>query len=130
VRSTRAQYDLAYALFLFCGLATLLGILMEAIPKDEGTSALLGFFVAIPLVGGSVVALVVGITLSIRLPKRWPLVTLAGSSVMCVLGLLVGSHSATYYYTICIAYSTGVIALSGVWFLFLRRREGVSTSNF
>jgi hypothetical protein len=123
VSSTRAQYDLAYALFLFCGLAALLGILMEAIPKDEGTSALLGFFVAIPLAGGALVALLVGITLSIRLPKRWPLVTLAGSSVMFVIGLLIGSRSAGYYYAICIVYGTVVIALSGVWFFVLRRRE-------
>ena len=117
-----AKYDLAYTLFLFCGMAALVGILMEAIPKEEGNSALLGFFVAIPLVGGALAAWVVGIALCLRLPKRWPLVTLAVLSVLFVLGLLIGSHSATYYYAICIAYGLGTAGLCGLWFLTLRQR--------
>lgn len=93
------------------------------------TSALLGFFVALPLVGGSLGALAVGITLLIRLPKRWPLMVLGVASVLFALGLVIGPEAPTYYYAICIAYGTGVIAVSGVWFLFLRQKERGSTSN-
>ena len=98
-------------------------------PKDEGTAALLGFFVAIPPVGASFVALIGGFALCIRLPKRWPLVTLSGMSVLFVLGLLIGSSSAAFYYAISIVYGVGALALSGMWFLILRGREGGSASN-
>lgn len=129
MKGRRAQYDLAYGCFLVCGLTALLGSLMEAIPKDEGTAALLGFFVAIPLVLASFAALVVGVGLCIRLPNRWPLVILSGMSVLFVAALLTGYGSTPFYYATAIVYGVAVVTISGVWFLILRRRGGRTSAT-
>ena len=118
MKGQRADYDRAYGCFLFCGLAALLGSLMEEIPKDEGTAALLGFFVAIPLVVASFAALVCGIVLSMKLPKHWSLVLLPGMSILFVAALFTGYGSTA----ISIVYGAGVVTVSGVWFLILRKR--------
>jgi hypothetical protein len=119
----RGEYDLAYGCFLICGLAALLASLMEAVPKDAGTAALLGFFVAIPLVLVSFGALVVGIVQCIRLPNRRRLVILCGMSVLFVVALVTGHGSTAFYYVISITYGLAVAWISGAWFLILRRRE-------
>ena len=129
MKGRRVEYDLAYGLFLFCGLAALLGALMEAIPKDEGTAALLGFFVAIPLVIASFAALVGGIVLCMRLPKQWPLVILSGMSALFVAGLFIVNGSSAFYYAISIVYGAGVVAISGLSLLILRRRGGSNARN-
>lgn len=118
MKGRRAEYDRAYGCFLFCGLAALVGSLMEVIPKDEGAAALLGFFVAIPLVVASFVALVGGIVLGMKLPKHWSLVLLPGMSILFVAALLTGYGSTA----ISIVYGAGVVSVSGVWFLILRKR--------
>jgi hypothetical protein len=123
----RGEYDLAYGCFLGCGLAALLGSLMEAVPKDAGTAALLGFLVAIPLVLVSFAAMVVGTVQCIRLPNRRRLVILSGMSVLFVVALVTGHGSEGFYYAICITYGLAVVWISGAWFLILRRR-GVAAS--
>lgn len=123
----RGEYDLAYGCFLVCGLTALLGSLMEAVPKDEGTAALLGFLVAIPLVFASFAALIVGTVQCIRLPNRRRLVILSGISVLFVVALFTGDGSKGFYYAISIIYGLAVVGVSGAWFLILRRR-GVAES--
>ena len=118
MKGRRVEYDWTYGCFLFCGVAALLGSIMEALPKDEGTAALLGFFVAIPLAVASFVALVAGIVLCMQLPMHWQLVVLAGMSVLFVGALLTGYGSTS----IAIVYGAAVVAISGVWFLILRER--------
>ena len=119
----RGEYDLAYGCFLGCGLAALLGSLMEAVPKDAGTAALLGFLVAIPLVFASLAALVFGVVQCIRLPNRGRLVVLSAMSVVFVVALVAGQGSKGFYYAISITYGLAVVWISGAWFLILRRRE-------
>ena len=126
VKRGRVEYDCAYGCFLFCGLAALSGSLMEAIPKDEGTTVLLGYFVAIPLVLASFVALLSGIVLCLRLWKHWPLVILSAMSVLFVAALFIGHGSATFYYAVSITYSAGVVAICARWFLILRTK-GIPT---
>jgi hypothetical protein len=118
VKGERVKYDWAYGSFLLCGLAALLGGFMEVIPKDAGTIVLLGYFVAIPLALVSFIALIVGIVLWMRLPKHWALSGLSTISTLFVATLLAGHGSVV----ISIVYGVGVVAISGLWFLILRRR--------
>jgi len=113
------RFDLAYGCFLFSGLAALLVSLMGQIPMDDVTAAGLGFFVVIPLVGAWFIALVIGIVLSIRPPRHWALVILAVMSALFVSGLFIGVGQTE----ISIVYGVGVVAISGCWFLIIRKRE-------
>ena len=118
MKGRRSKYDRAYGCFLICGLAALLGSIMEVVPKDEGTAALLGFFVAIPLALASFAALAVGIVMCTQLPMHWSRVVLSGMSVLFVAALFTGYGSIA----IAIVYGAGVVAICGVWFLSLRER--------
>jgi hypothetical protein len=126
VRRGRGEYDSAYGCFLFCGLAALLGSLMEAIPKDEGTTVLLGFFVAIPLAFASFLAFVGGIVFCLRLWKHWPLVLLSGMSALFVTALFTGYGSTAFYYAASVIYGAGVVVICGTWFVIYRRRWSAS----
>ena len=123
VKGKRFECDLAYGCFLFCGLTALIICVMGAIPKDEGTAALLGFFVAIPLVIASIAAMVVGIILCVRLWKKWPLVILSGMSILFIAELFTEYGSTAFYNAVPIVYGVGVLVISGLWFLVLRRRH-------
>lgn len=114
----RAEHDIAHACFLFCGLVALLFSLMAQIPMDDVTAAGLGFFVAIPLVGFSFIALFIGIVLSIRPPRPWSLVLLAGMSVLFVARLFSGGGAGEIF----TAYGVVVVTISGAWFLIIRKR--------
>lgn len=126
VNERRTDHDWAYACFLFCGLAALLGSLMEVIPKDEGTTALLGFFVAIPLALASIAALIGGVAFWItRLPKDWGLAGLSGTSILFAATLLTGRGSIL----IAVIYGSAVFAACGVWFLVVRSRYGAAPAT-
>ena len=118
MKGRRTDHDIAHGCFLFCGLAALLVSLMEKIPMDDVTAAGLGFFVAIPLVGLSFIALFIGIVLSIRPPRPWSLVVLTGMSVLFVAGLFSGGGPGEIY----AVYGVVVVTISGVWFLITRKR--------
>jgi hypothetical protein len=62
--------------------------------------------------------LVGGIVLGMKLPKHWSLVLLLGMSILFVVALFTGYGSTA----ISIVYGAGVVAVSGVWFLILRKR--------
>jgi hypothetical protein len=90
---------------------------MEIIPKGEGTTVLLGFFVAIPLTLASIAALIGGLALwIIRFPNDWRLAGLSGTSILFVATLLMGLGSIV----IAFIYGSAVVATCGVWFLILR----------
>ena len=96
---------------------------MEIIQKSEGTTVLLGFFVAIPLALMSIAALIGGLALwIIRLPNDWRLAGLSGTSVLFVATLLTGFGSIV----IAFIYAFVVVATCGVWFVILRNRYGAA----
>lgn len=121
MKGRRSEYDLAYGCFLFSGLTALIISGMSAIPMDSGTAGGLGFLVAIPLFLASLVAMVSGIVLSVRLWKDWFLVTLSGMSVLFLAEFLTEYGSTAFYNAVPVVYGVGVVAISGVWFLVLRR---------
>src|SRR5262245_7900353 len=123
MKTRRLKYDLAYGCFLFCGLTALFASLMEIVPMDEGTAMLLGRLVALPLILGSLVALVARIVLCVRLWKHWPLVILSGMSVLLIARILTQYGGIALFKRVAIVYSVGVVAISGLWFLALRRRH-------
>ena len=79
---TRTLVEVGYGSFLYCGLVTLSVGILDFIPKEDTTAALLGFFVFIPAVGLGIGAVLLGTLLSIRLSghpalvrcpcSRWP----------------------------------------------------------
>jgi hypothetical protein len=125
---TGRKYDLAYACFLFCGLAALIASVMEAIPKDDGTAALLGFFVAVPLVIASFAAIVTATVLSMQLWRHWPLLILCGVSVLAIAVFLMAEGvPKAFYYAVAVLYGVSTVTVSGLWFLVLRRRHFPAT---
>ena len=123
MKGRRSEYDLAYGCFLFCGLTALTISAMSAIPMDSGTAGGLGFLVAIPLFLASLMTIVSGIVLSVRLWKDWPLITLFGMSVLFLAEFFTEYGSTAFYNALPVVYGVGVFAISGAWFLVVRRRR-------
>lgn len=121
MKKERLEYDPAYGCFLLCGLTTLIISTIGAIPMDDNTAAGLGFLVAIPLAIASLVAMVVGIVLSIRIWEDWSLVILSGMSLLFVAGMLTEYGSTAFYNAVPFVYGIGVVAISGAWFLVRRK---------
>ncbi|MCH7603193.1 MAG: hypothetical protein IIB54_10530 [Planctomycetes bacterium] len=96
---------------------------MSAIPMDSGIAGGLGFLVAIPLFLTSLVAMVSGLVLSVRLWKDRPLVILSGMSILFIAEFLTEYGSTAFYNAVPVVYGVGVVAISSVWFLVLRRRQ-------
>ena len=117
----RRQCDFAYACFLFSGVSWLATGIVTAIPFDEGTATLLGLMVLAPLILLSVMAMIVGLVLSV-LVRRWPLVVLAAMSVLAVAEFVGEYGPVAFYNVVPIVYGLVVVAISGRWFLILRRR--------
>lgn len=123
MKGRRSEYDLAYGCFLLCGLMVLIISAMSAIPMDSGIAGGLGFLVAIPLFLTSLVAMVSGLVLSVRLWKDRPLVILSGMSILFIAEFLTEYGSTAFYNAVPVVYGVGVVAISSVWFLVLRRRQ-------
>ncbi len=123
MKGRRPQYDLAYGCFLLCGLTALIISAMSALPMDSGTAGGLGFLVALPLFLTSLLAMVFGVVLSVRLWKDWSLVNLSGMSLLFIVELLTEVGSTAFYNAVPVVYGIGVVVIFGVWFLVLRRRR-------
>ena len=123
MKTGRLKYDFAYGCFLFCGMTALLVTLMGKAAKDDNTSALLGFFVAIPLVFASFAAMVAAFVLSVMLWRHWPLLILCALSVLSVAMMAMVHGSEAFYNGVAIVYGVGVVAATGLWFLVLRKRH-------
>jgi hypothetical protein len=89
----------------------------------SGTAGGLGFLVAIPLFLASLMAIVSGIVLSLRLWRDWPLITLSGMSILFLVEFFTEYGSTAFYNAVPVVYGVGVVAISGTWFLVLRRRR-------
>lgn len=122
MKGKRSGYDLAHGCFLLCGSSALIISAMGAIPAASGTAGGLGFLVAIPLSLASLVAMVSGLVLTIRLWKDWSLIILSGMSLLFIAELLSEYGSAAFYNAVPVVYGAGVVAISGAWILVLRRR--------
>jgi hypothetical protein len=118
------KHDVAYGCFLLWALTVIaLDVLMASFTDNElaqGAGAII--LVLLPFLGASFIAMLVGIVLSIFLWKHWPLIIIAGSSVLFVTVYFTEFGSTAFREAVPLVYGIGVAAMSGVWFLFLRRR--------
>jgi hypothetical protein len=100
-----------------------LDALMASFTDDElakGAGVIL--FILLPFIAVPFTAMLVGIVLSIFLWKHWPLIIIAGSSVLLAAVNFTGFGSPAFQKAVPLVYGIGVAAMCGVWFLFLRRR--------
>ena len=123
MKTGRLKYDFAYGCFLFCGMTALLVTLMGKAAKDDNTSALLGFFLGIPLAFASFAAMVAAFVLSMMLWRHWPLLILSALTVLSVAVIALVHGSEAFYNFAAILYGLGVVAMAGLWFLVLRKRH-------
>lgn len=119
-----ASPDLAYACFLFAGVAALALSLGSRLPVSSGAAGVFGFLVAIPLMLASLAAIGYGVFAAARLRRPSLLVLLAALSVLYVIQTFgefgpVGLRNAAP-----VVYGTSVVLACGLWFLVLRRRAG------
>jgi hypothetical protein len=120
----RLKHDIAYGCFLFWALTVIgLEVFVASYTDSElarGAGAM--FLILFPFIIISFIVMLVGVVLSIFLWKHWPLIIIAGSSVLFATAEfmefgLIGSRKPVSW-----VYGIGVAAMSGAWFLFLRWR--------
>lgn len=116
----RSKYDLAYGCFLLCGTSALVIGIASLIPMDSGAAGVLGFLVAIPLALASLVALIIGIVLSLLLWRHWPLPLLSGMTILFVAEMIVEAGPTMLYNAAPFLYGVGNLAICGIWFSVLR----------
>ena len=97
MKTGRLKYDFAYGCFSFCGMTALLITIIGKAAKDDNTSALLGFFVAIPLAFASFAAMVAALVLSMMLWRHWPLLILSALTVLSVAVIALVHGSEAFY---------------------------------
>jgi hypothetical protein len=122
VNKNRSKYDLAYGCFLLCGASALVVGVLSATPMDSGAAGGLGFLVAIPLALASIVALVVGIVLALLLWKHWPLLLLAGMTILFVTEIVTEAGPVAFYNAVPLLYGIGSLVICGIWFSVLRAK--------
>lgn len=108
---------------------------VEAELPDHNTALVLVFFLVVPLLLLSFVAMLTGIVLTFFNWKQWPLVLLSGMSILIssALATKFGSTIVIYkfvtvLYALTVAYGFVVLAITGVWFFALRQKH-VSTTE-
>ena len=121
---TWLTHDVAYGCFLVWAL-TVLGasIVMASLTKDDlaqGAGAI--FLVFLPFIGGALIAMLVGIVLSVRLWNHWPLPVISACSVLVVAIYAPDFGTSGFQAAVPIAFGASVVAMCGYWFLKLRRR--------
>jgi hypothetical protein len=120
---TRLRYDVAYGCFFFCGVVALLISTISVIPMDTGTSGGLGFMVLIPLSIASLVAMVIGISYTIRFRQHRPLVVLSLFSVLFVAEVVTEYGSVKFYNAVSTLYGLTTCGFSLAWFFVLRKQK-------
>ena len=125
MKTRRLEFDLAYGCFLLWALTVLCISLIRASYTDAewaggagGILLLLG-----PLILASIIAMLAGILMTIRLWKHWPLMVIAGMTVLLIADIFTEYGSVAFQNTVPIVYSVAASLMSGLWFLFLRRRR-------
>ncbi|PYT37662.1 MAG: hypothetical protein DMF52_01800 [Acidobacteria bacterium] len=102
MKTTQRAYDLAYGCFLVCGLTVLsMRVVRSSYTDAEWAGGAAGLlFIFLPAILASCIATLVGI----------------------ITESLTGYGSTTFQNAVPVAYGVGVAAMSGMWFLVLRRR--------
>ena len=125
MKPRRLSYDVAYGCFLLSALTVLSLSVIKASYTDaewaDGAGAIL--ILLLPIILPSFIAMLAGIVLSICLWKHWPLTILAGSSVLFITEQSTQFGSTVFDGAVPFVYGLGVAAMSGFWFLSLRRRH-------
>jgi hypothetical protein len=103
------------------GLVTLSVGILDFIPKEDTTAALLGFFVFIPAVG-LIGAVLLGTLLSIRLSGHPALGALSVLSLAAIVALFAGYGRSSSGTIAALAYGLVATALSVLWFFTRRSR--------
>lgn len=127
------KHDVAYCCFLFWASTVLVVQHVMASLTDDDLMQGAGnvMLVFLPFLGASLIAMLVGIALSIRVWKHWPLIVIAVSSVLSVRPAISDMRideystefgSIAFQKDVPIIYGAGVAAMSALWFLRLRRR--------
>src|SRR5262245_10108267 len=116
--------DVAYGCFLAWALTVLSVIAPMGSPAADDLAQGAGaiFLVFLPLVAAALLAMLVGLVLSILLWKHWPLPVISVCTVLVVAIYAPDFGSPRFQTRVPIAYSVGVAAVSAFWFLHLRRR--------
>jgi hypothetical protein len=124
VKASRFQHDLAYVCFSFCGLTALFLSAIEAGLPDPNSATVLLIVLPIVLLPASLGAMLVGIALSLRLWRHWPLLILSGMSIILTTTALLTEFGSTklFFRSVTVVYGVVVIVISCVWFWALRKR--------
>lgn len=122
---TWLKHDVAYGCFLVWAL-TVLGAasVMGSFTEDDlaqGAGAIVLVF--LPFIAAALLAMLVGMVLSIRLWRHWPLPVISVCTVLVVAIYFPEFGSSGFQKSVPIAYGVGVAAMCGYWFLHLRRRH-------
>lgn len=88
---------------------------------DSGMAGGLGFLVLIPLSLASLVAMFVGIVLSLTILNHWPLLFLSIFSLLFLLEIVTEAGSVSLYNTTGWVYGIITTGLSIWWFLIARK---------
>ncbi len=121
IRTTR-KHDFAYGCFLIIGFTSLFSSIISAIPMDTGLAGGLGFLVLLPLSVASLVAMFVGVFLSLTILKHWPLLFLSIFSLLFLLEIITEAGSVSFYNTTGWVYGIITTGFSIGWFLFIRKK--------
>jgi hypothetical protein len=125
VKRGRLKQDVAYGCFLVWALTVLAvaGVRASFTEDDLAQGAGAIILVFLPFVAGAFIAMLVGVVLSILLWGHWPLPVISACTVLVIAIYLREFGSSGFQRAIPIAYGVGVAAMSGYWFLNLRRRH-------
>ena len=108
-----APSTLAYACFVLAAASSLAVGVVSYLPLSTTTLTGLGFFVAIPLVLASAVALIAGIVLSVVV-RSAPLLVLSALSVLLVVEFF-GEYGPVWFYNAApIVYGAAVIGIAAL----------------
>ncbi len=125
MNATRRAYDVAYCCFLLLAVIVLfLMYLRSSFTDAEWANGAGGiFFLLLPLIVLPIAATLIGIVLSLRLWKHWPLPALAVGWGLIVAESFIEFGSEAFQEFVYILYALGVGVMSGLWFFGSSRRH-------
>jgi cell division protein FtsW (lipid II flippase) len=125
MKRTWLKQDVAYGCFLVWALTVLAaaGVSASFTEDDLAQGAGASILVFLPFLCAAFIAMLVGVVLSIRLWRHWPLPVIAVCTALVIAMYVRESESGSSQSVVPIAYGVGVVAMSGYWFLYLRRRH-------
>jgi hypothetical protein len=123
VDKTTTARNVAYAGFLFCGVAALIISALEWIPMDLTTAQGVGFLVVLPLALAALPTAVVCVILGFRHWSDVRLLLLSILTILVVIEIATEAGSVAFYNAVPVVYAVVTTALCLTWFLVGRRRS-------